>query len=64
MVATRWQGHGYASEAAVALVEWASEQDLAAVANIAAGHAASERVAARAGLEPSEHRVDEERVWR
>lgn len=60
-----WQGHGYASEAACALVDWLKGRDLAdVVAHIHPEHRASERVAARAGLRLTSELVDGERVWR
>jgi RimJ/RimL family protein N-acetyltransferase len=59
------QGRGYASEAALALVGWLEQQGVAeVVANVHPDHVASERVAARAGLEATEDTVDGERVWR
>jgi RimJ/RimL family protein N-acetyltransferase len=64
VVAREWQGHGYASAAARALVEWAQGVGLVPAANIAPGHAASERVATRAGLVPTDDLADGERVWR
>jgi RimJ/RimL family protein N-acetyltransferase len=64
MVAPEFQGLGYASAAARALVEWARHAGLTAVANIASGHGASGRVAARAGLRPTAERAGGERVWR
>ncbi len=64
VVASRWQGHGYASQAAQALVAWAGGRGLTATANIHPGHAASERVASRAGLRPTDESAAGERVWR
>jgi RimJ/RimL family protein N-acetyltransferase len=64
VIAARWQGRGYASEAARALVAWAQASGVAAKANIAPGHTASERVASRAGLRPSDEWAAGERVWR
>ena len=64
VVADEFQGLGYASAAARALAEWARCAGLAPVANIAPGHVASERVAMRAGLHPTDAWVGGERVWR
>jgi RimJ/RimL family protein N-acetyltransferase len=64
VVASRWQGRGYASEAARALVAWAEGEGLTASANVHPGHTASERVAARAGLRPTGEWAAGERVWR
>lgn len=59
------QGQGYAAEAARALVGWLAERDVGeVVAHIHPGHAASARVAERAGLQPTDDRVDGEVVWR
>jgi RimJ/RimL family protein N-acetyltransferase len=63
VVASEWQGRGYASEAAQALVAWTTREGLAPSANIHPGHAASERVAARAGLRPTGEWAEGERVW-
>jgi RimJ/RimL family protein N-acetyltransferase len=64
VVASRWQGRGYGSEAARALVSWAEQEGLAAKANVDPRHAASERVAASAGLRPTGEWADGERIWR
>jgi RimJ/RimL family protein N-acetyltransferase len=64
VVGAPWQSRGYASDAALALVGWAEEQGLIATARIDPSHAASERVAGRAGLRPTSESVDGERVWR
>jgi RimJ/RimL family protein N-acetyltransferase len=64
VVASRWQGRGYGGEVARALVSWAQEEGLTASANIHPGHTASERVASRAGLRPTEDWAAGERVWR
>lgn len=65
VVGVPWQGQGFATEAARALVAWLREQgvwDVAAA--VAPGHVASERVAASAGLALTDQIVDGERVWR
>ena len=65
MIGIPWQGKGYASEAAVALVEWAQRQGIDEIgANIHPGHRASEIVAERAGLQQTEEEFEGERVWR
>jgi RimJ/RimL family protein N-acetyltransferase len=65
LVGTPWQGRGYAGEAAIALVEWLRSNGAGeAIAHIAPGHAASERVAARAGLSPTDVIEDGEVRWR
>jgi RimJ/RimL family protein N-acetyltransferase len=65
LIGVPWQNQGLASEAAVALVEWLRARGVEDIrANIHPDHAASEAVAARAGLEPTDDEVDGERVWR
>jgi RimJ/RimL family protein N-acetyltransferase len=65
LIGVPWQNQGLASEAAVALVEWLRAHGVEDIrANIHPEHAASEAVAARAGLEPTDDEVDGERVWR
>jgi RimJ/RimL family protein N-acetyltransferase len=65
MIGIPWQSKGYASEAAVALVEWVQRQDVDDIgANIHPGHRASEIVAERAGLRETEDEFEGERVWR
>ena len=65
LIGVPWQGLGYASEAAAALVAWLDGLGLATIeANVHPRHQASEKVAARAGLAPTEELVDGERVWR
>ena len=65
MIGIPWQGKGYASEAAVALVEWVQRQGVDDIgANIHPGHRASEIVAERAGLQETEEQFEGERVWR
>lgn len=64
VVGTRWQGQGYATEAARALVSWLRRQSAdPVVAHIHPRHAASAAVAAAAGLTPTEQWHDEERMW-
>jgi RimJ/RimL family protein N-acetyltransferase len=64
VIGTPWQGNGYATEAAASVVGWLRDRGLAATAAIAPGHLASERVAAAAGLTPTDELLDGERVWR
>jgi RimJ/RimL family protein N-acetyltransferase len=64
VVASAWQGRGYATEAARALVAWARRNGLEPTANVHPQHAASERVASDAGLRPTDERAAGERVWR
>jgi RimJ/RimL family protein N-acetyltransferase len=64
VIGTPWQGNGYATEAAAAVVGWLRARGLAATAAIAPGHLASERVAAAAGLTATDELLDGERVWR
>ena len=60
-----WQGQGFASEAARALVDWLRGQGMQAIeAHIHPEHHASARVAASAGLQPTAAMVDGEQVWR
>ena len=60
-----WQGHGYATEATIALVQWLEEHDVDSIlAHIHPDHAASAIVATRAGLWPTADVVDGEIVWR
>lgn len=60
-----WQGHGFASEAAIAVVDWLIDHDVAQIsANIHPDHVASTRVADRAGLRPTQEMDDGELVWR
>jgi RimJ/RimL family protein N-acetyltransferase len=59
-----WQGNGYATEAARALVSWlAAWRPLTIIACVHREHLASQRVAGRAGLVPTDREVDGERVW-
>lgn len=65
VIGVTWQGRGYASEAAPALVGWLAQTGVRVVeAHILPGHAASEKVARRAGLTQTDELVDVERVWR
>ncbi len=64
VIGVPWQGLGYASEAAEALVGWLGEAGVTTVtAHIHPDHRASAVVASRAGLQPTSEMVDGERVW-
>jgi len=65
LVGTPWQGAGYASEAAGALVDWLRQSGVHAVtAHVHADHLASASIAARAGLAPTDEVDGGEVVWR
>jgi RimJ/RimL family protein N-acetyltransferase len=65
VIGAAWQGRGYATEAARALVEWLQAHGVDEVtAHIRADHDASATVAGRSGLHPTSERVDGETVWR
>lgn len=65
VIGTPWQGRGYATEAAGALVAWLEGGGVSSiVAHVHPDHRASEAVAERAGLDPTDERVDGERTWR
>jgi RimJ/RimL family protein N-acetyltransferase len=65
VIGTPWQGRGFATEAARAIVPWLRERGAVTVtAHVHPGHVASERVAERAGLAVTDAVEDGERVWR
>lgn len=65
IVGAPWQGNGYASEAAAALVEWLAQGGVRSVlAHVHPAHVASAEVAKRAGLAPTGEWSEGERVWR
>jgi RimJ/RimL family protein N-acetyltransferase len=65
MIGVEWQNQGFASEAAVALVQWVRRHGVEDIgANIHPDHEASATVAARAGLRQTEEEFEGERVWR
>ena len=66
VIGAEWQGRGFATEAATALVSHllADPTIFSVRALIADGHVASERVAERAGLQVTGELKDGERVWR
>jgi RimJ/RimL family protein N-acetyltransferase len=64
VIGVKWQGLGFASEAARALVEWLRERGARAVtANVHPDHRASARVAKRAGLHLTDALAGDEQVW-
>lgn len=65
VIGVAWQGQGYASEAARALVDWLRTHGVHEVtAHIHPAHHASAAVASRAGLHPTDEVVGGEIVWR
>ncbi len=60
----RWQGLGLASEAAASLVARLLADGCTVVAHIHPDHAASQRVAAAAGLMATDRLADGEREWK
>ncbi len=65
IVGAAWQGRGIASEAAAQVVMWLrSKGVLIVVAHIHPDHGASQGVARRIGLAPTEEVVDGEIEWR
>lgn len=65
MVGVPWQAHGYATEAARALVGWLERAGIMTVfALVDPRNEASAVVASRAGLLPTDELRDGERVWR
>jgi RimJ/RimL family protein N-acetyltransferase len=64
VVGTPWQGRGYASDAASTLVRWLLAGGVTVVvAHVHPDHAASEAVARRAGLSPTDVMAHGERRW-
>lgn len=65
VIGVAWQGQGFASEAARAVVDWLRRQGIHTIeAHIHPAHHASASVAARAGLHRTNDEVDGEQVWR
>jgi RimJ/RimL family protein N-acetyltransferase len=65
VIGVEWQGQGFASEAAQSLVAWLQQRGVEEVtAHVHPDHVASEKVAARAGLSPTDRFHDGERLWR
>lgn len=64
VIGSRWWGHGYATEAASAIMGLLRKDDVAHfTVRISAGHGASERVARKVGLLPTTELVDGEVVY-
>jgi RimJ/RimL family protein N-acetyltransferase len=64
VIGVEWQGRGFATEAARALVDRVRAHGVDEIlANIHPDHRASAKVACRAGLRPTEERADGEQVW-
>jgi RimJ/RimL family protein N-acetyltransferase len=63
VVGTGFQGHGYATEAAISLVDRLRAAGWSVAADIHPDHIASQRVARAAGLEPTDQLVDGEVRW-
>jgi RimJ/RimL family protein N-acetyltransferase len=64
VVGLDWQGHGYATEAAQALVAWLESRRITSVqAHIHPDHGASAAVARRCGLLPTGRFEDGEQLW-
>lgn len=65
LIGTRWQGQGYATEAVIEMCRWLTSNGAERLtAHIHPDHLASERVAAAAGLQPTDEIDDEgEVVW-
>jgi RimJ/RimL family protein N-acetyltransferase len=65
VVGLNWQGQGYATEAAQALMGWLDAHGVTTVqARIHPGHAGSAAVARRAGMLPTGRFDDGEQLWR
>ena len=65
VVGLAWQGQGYATEASRALVGWLDALGVPCItANVQPHHTASETVARRIGLTPTDEFIDGERIWR
>lgn len=64
LIGIPWQGHGFAAEAARALVDWLERGGVSVItAHVHPDHHASAAVAARSGLEPTKRIDDGEWVW-
>jgi RimJ/RimL family protein N-acetyltransferase len=65
VIGVPWQGQGFATEAAQAIVRWLEARGVSSIsANIHPDHIGSATVADRAGLTPTDELIDGERVWR
>ena len=64
VIGVTWQGKGYATEAATALVNWLQSQGIKEIrANIHPSHEASMGIARRLGMHPTEIQIDGETQW-
>lgn len=64
VIGSRFQGHGYATEATAAMASWLHVNGVTTLAaSIHPGHRASEAVAAAIGLTPTSTVIDGERRW-
>ncbi len=60
-----WQGRGYATEAAIAMIRWLEAEGVRTItAHVHPQHVSSGRVAERAGLVPTDEVESGEVVWR
>lgn len=65
LIGVVWQGRGYATEAAQAMIDWLRLRGVETItAHIHSDHAASAAVATRLGLAPTDEVEDGEVVWR
>jgi RimJ/RimL family protein N-acetyltransferase len=65
VIGVRWQGRGFATEAARAIVAWLEAHGVSTItAHVHPDHVASARVAERADLLASNAVEDGERIWR
>ena len=65
VIGTPWQRRGVATEAARALIEWLRDQGVRTIAaHVHPKHEASQQVARRVGLVPTDEECEGERVWR
>jgi RimJ/RimL family protein N-acetyltransferase len=65
VIGVPWQSQGFATEAAHELVGWLRERGVAILlATIHPEHTASEGIATRLGLLPTDDELDGERIWR
>jgi RimJ/RimL family protein N-acetyltransferase len=64
VIGQRWQGRGYATEAALGMVAALADEGVATItAHVLPENTPSERVAKRLGLTPTDRVEDGERVW-